>query len=281
VSTDSQASSSYVIESGARDYNRLLGYARAFDEHVQDGCRRAGLSRGQRVVDVGCGPLGALLSLANLVGPTGSVVGLDFNPEALATARSILNEQGLSEIQLVQGEINAMALEDIPRTGSFDLAYCRLFLFHQRDPVATLRRMGRLVRPGGTIVAHEMVPVAGDSDPPLPTRARATQLGVLAMQQAGASPHIASELGRVCAEAGLEELSQRAFFFLSGPRSAPLSLQLSMQNLRSYARAIVDRRIATLEEVESLIAEYDAAKAWTFRHWWGSLFNELLARVPG
>jgi uncharacterized protein involved in copper resistance len=54
-----------------------------------------------------------------------------------------------------------------------------------------------------------------------------------------------------------------------------------MQNLRSCARAIVDRSIATIEEVESLIAEYDAAKAWTFSYWWGSLFNELLARVPG
>jgi ubiquinone/menaquinone biosynthesis C-methylase UbiE len=141
VSTDSQASSSYVIESGARDYDRLLGYARAFDEHVQDGCRRAGLSRGHRVVDVGCGPLGALLSLANLVGPTGFVVGVDVNAEALTTAKSILSERGLSHIQLVEGEINSMALADIPGTGSFDLAYCRLFLFHQRDPAATLRRI--------------------------------------------------------------------------------------------------------------------------------------------
>jgi hypothetical protein len=54
-----------------------------------------------------------------------------------------------------------------------------------------------------------------------------------------------------------------------------------MQNLRSYARAIVGGSIATMEEVESLIAEYDAAKAWAFRYWWGSLFNELLARAPG
>ena len=95
---------------------------------------------------MGCGPLGALLSLTNLVGPEGCVVGLDFNVGALATAEAILTQRGLTNVKFVHGDINTVALEDIPGAGSFDLAYCRLFLIHQRDPVAALRRMRDLVR---------------------------------------------------------------------------------------------------------------------------------------
>jgi hypothetical protein len=64
-----------VVESSTAEYDRLVGVPHTFHEHVQDGCGRAGLRRGDRVIDGGCGPLGALLSLADLVGPTGSVVG--------------------------------------------------------------------------------------------------------------------------------------------------------------------------------------------------------------
>src|SRR5438067_4189742 len=70
MSTTPQAGT-YVVESSAAEYDRLVGLADTFDEHVRDGCRRAGLRSGDRVIDVGCGPLGALLSLGDLVGPTG------------------------------------------------------------------------------------------------------------------------------------------------------------------------------------------------------------------
>ena len=90
MSTTPQSRSPYVVESSLGEYDRLVRVAQAFDEHVQDGWRRAGLSGGARVIDVGCGPLGALLSLANLVGPNGFVVGLDLNAGALATAETIL-----------------------------------------------------------------------------------------------------------------------------------------------------------------------------------------------
>jgi ubiquinone/menaquinone biosynthesis C-methylase UbiE len=141
----------YVVESSTAEYDRLVRVAHTFDEHVQDGCRRAGLRPGDRVVDVGCGPLGALLSLADLVGPTGSVVGLDADAQALEKAAGIVTQRGLSNIQLIHGDINGMVMDAIPGAGSFDLAYCRLLLVHQQDPAATLRQIGQLVKPGASM----------------------------------------------------------------------------------------------------------------------------------
>jgi ubiquinone/menaquinone biosynthesis C-methylase UbiE len=284
MSTTTPSHGTYVVQSSAEEYDRLVRVAQGFDPDVQDGWRRAGLGVGARVIDVGCGPLGALLSFANLVGSNGCVVGLDFNPGALATAGTILSQHRLNNVQLVQGDISSIALDEIPGAGSFDLAYCRLFLIHQRDPVATLRRMSELVRPGGKVLVQEMV--FGElaerslSEPPLPARARWQRFLWSAMHHAGASPSVATRLGSVCVAAGLEDLGQRAFAAMSGPRNASESLALEMKTLQSVEKAVVDSGVATVEEVHALIAEYQAAQSLTFDYWVGHLCIELLARVP-
>jgi ubiquinone/menaquinone biosynthesis C-methylase UbiE len=284
MSSRPQTSGTYVIASSANEYDRLIRVGHAHDEHVQDGCRRAGLSAGGRVVDVGCGPLGALLSLANVVGPSGSVLGIDINAEALNTAAAILTQRGLSNVQLVRGDLNSMALDHVPGAGSFDVAYCRLFLIHQRDPAFTLRRMSALVKPGGRLLVQERM--FGDkadlpaADPPFPARVRWLQLISSAMERAGASPRVACQLGRVCAAAGLEELSQRSFFYLSGPRNALESLQIEIQGLRGVEKTIFEFGLATTDELQALVAEYEAAKSVTYNYWVGCLYNELLARAP-
>src|SRR6478609_2563904 len=61
MSTTTQSQSTYVIESSLSEYDRLVRIAQAFDPEVQDGWRRTGLRSGARAIDVGCGPLGALL----------------------------------------------------------------------------------------------------------------------------------------------------------------------------------------------------------------------------
>jgi hypothetical protein len=144
--------------------------------------------------------------------------------------------------------------------------------------------MSELVRPGGRVLVHEMV--FGDgaehalSDPPLPARARWQRLIWSAMEHVGASPFIATRLGGVCVAAGLQDLGQRGFFHMSGPRNAPESLQLEIKTLQGVEKAIVDAGVATADEVHALIAEYEAAQLLTFDYWLGHLCNELLAGVP-
>src|SRR5437899_2002172 len=83
-----------------------------------------------------------------------TVVGVDMDEGALGRARTILDQAGRENVRLVHADINAESSEELQRLGPFDAAYCRLFLFHQQDPAATLRRMAALLRPGGHIVAH-------------------------------------------------------------------------------------------------------------------------------
>src|SRR5206468_1583311 len=102
------------------------------------------------------GPTGGLAVLSELVGPSGRVVGVDFNASVVERARTVASTLGLANVEVFAGDIHAMDPATVG--GPFDLAYTRLFLTHQPDPVRTLRQIAGLLRPGGWLVAHEPVP---------------------------------------------------------------------------------------------------------------------------
>jgi SAM-dependent methyltransferase len=281
MTTDVTTSNTYVIERSEQECERLLRLADLYEEHVADACRRVGIRSGDRAIDVGCGAIGALVPLSKQVGPNGQLVGLDMNPDALVKANAILARMRVHNARLVQADINTAMSDDIPGAGSFDMAYCRLMLLHQPDPVATLRRVARLLRPGGTIVIQDCV-LDGEirvTDPHVAAMERSREIVRETMLRSGASPFLPSRLGEACSAAGLEEISQRAFFLGSGPRNAPAVLDVVIRSLTGLEKAGVSFGVATIEQLQQLRAELEVAKVINFRHFWGVLHNELIARV--
>ena len=102
----------------------------------------AGVEPGERVLDVACGTGALTIAVAERVGPGGSVVGLDANPEMLAVAR-----RKPAPIEWVEGAAEALPLPD----RSFDAVVSQFgFMFFQ-DGTAALREMMRVLRPGGKL----------------------------------------------------------------------------------------------------------------------------------
>src|SRR5579871_3752366 len=143
----------YILDGSDADLQRLMGVSEAFAEPARRAFTRAGVCEGSTVIDCGCGPMGGIAVLAEMVGPTGRVVGVDFSEAAIGRARSIAGALGLENVTLRAGDIHELDPADLG--APFDLAFCRLFLVHQSDPARTLKQMAKLVRPGGVIVAHE------------------------------------------------------------------------------------------------------------------------------
>ena len=103
----------------------------------------AAVRSGQRVLDVGCGP-GALT--AELVGRLGlsAVCAVDPSPPFAAAVGE----------RLPGVEVAVAAAERLPfPDGAFDAALAQLVVHFMADPVAGLREMGRVTRPGGTVAA--------------------------------------------------------------------------------------------------------------------------------
>jgi SAM-dependent methyltransferase len=257
---------------------RLITLANLHADFVRDACRRAGLQVGGRAIDVGCGPLGALAALAELVGPEGVVVGLDMSPETLAQARPLLDGLGLARVALVQADINAAEPATLPLPGPFDLAFCRCFLIHQTDPAATLRRIAPLVRPGGAIVVHELLDDERYPafDPPAPACERFYGLLTALLRARGVSPDAGRRFEAICAAAGVRLVGQRGFF---SPIASTVQLDFARAGLASVRERLVAAGLATEAEVERLDRELEAAKAVDYRGCFGSLFVEMIAEV--
>ena len=110
------------------------------------------LGPGMRVLDVGCGTGALIPALAELVGPDGHVVGLDYAAPLLETARERADAAGVGRrVDLVAGDAHNLPFPD----ASFDAVHVERVLMHLEDPDAAIREMRRVTRPGGRVVAAE------------------------------------------------------------------------------------------------------------------------------
>jgi ubiquinone/menaquinone biosynthesis C-methylase UbiE len=108
---------------------------------------RAGLHQGQAVLDVAGGAGEPSLTIAELVGPEGSVTFTDGVAEMVETARARAQQRGLTNIQFHQS-----VAESLPFAGeSFDVVVSRLGVMLFADPDMALREMLRVLKPGGRL----------------------------------------------------------------------------------------------------------------------------------
>jgi SAM-dependent methyltransferase len=125
----------------AEAYGRFMG---RFSEPLAAGfADAAGVSTGQRAVDVGCGPGALTAVLVERLGAD-AVSAIDPSPPFVEAMR-----QRYPDVDL-----HADAAEHLPfADDTFDLALAQLVVHFMADPVAGLREMARVTRPGGTVAA--------------------------------------------------------------------------------------------------------------------------------
>jgi ubiquinone/menaquinone biosynthesis C-methylase UbiE len=103
--------------------------------------------KGDRVLDVGCGFGDTSVKLADLVGPSGEVVGIDCCDAFLSYARKEAADRGLRNVSFVRGDAE-IALP----TNQFDFVFARFGTMFFANPVNGMRNMRKALRPGGRMV---------------------------------------------------------------------------------------------------------------------------------
>ena len=86
----------------------------------------AGIVAGATVADIGCGPAAMSVELARLVGPSGRVMAVERDKQALAAAAILIQRSGAGNVSLHEGEATATGVEP----GSLDLVTMRNVLAH-------------------------------------------------------------------------------------------------------------------------------------------------------
>jgi SAM-dependent methyltransferase len=143
-------SDSYALGRSTAETRRLIRQSQIYGPITRQFLVSAGIGTGMKVLDVGSGAGDVALLVADLVGPRGSVVGVEMNPAILETARTRVDAVGWTNVAFLDGDVTSIALDD-----DFDAVVGRWILMYLPDPVAVIRGLVGRVRPGGVIAFQE------------------------------------------------------------------------------------------------------------------------------
>ena len=259
----------YLLANQPSELERLQLQSRVWERAGRQLLSRIDGGSGGRALDVGCGALGWLRILRDWVGPSGRVVGTDIDEGLLNAARSFLEAEGISNVELVVDDLFDSKLE--PR--AFDLVHARYViapLGRGREQVASHRR---LIKPGGSLVLEEWDLGSWHFNPPAPAADRLIRLiaeifGALGGEAGRALPELLREIG-------IEEpeIDAHVIALQPGHPYLRLPLQFSVALEPLLLEAVSEDDLASLRrEAETELAEPGRwGTTFTVIQSWGSV----------
>jgi ubiquinone/menaquinone biosynthesis C-methylase UbiE len=224
------------------------------------------LRTGMRVLDVGCGPGTITVGLAAAVA-SGEVVGIDREDRPLEQARALAAERGVGNARFELADLHALPFSD----GSFDAAFLHGVLEHVPDPVAALRAITRVVRPGGVVAARSPDITVCCLYPPDPLLETALSVFARFRARIGGHADIGRALRSVFRDAGLSDvvmsMSMESFGTMEGTR-AWARLWEGYIGQPAIADQVVGFGLATGEQLDQMQAAWRA---------WADLPTSLIA----
>jgi arsenite methyltransferase len=128
---------------------------------VANHLRYADIRLDETVLDLGCGGGIDTILAAHRTGPTGKVIALDFLPEMLDRTARAVKEAGLSNVELVEAEMEAIPLPD----ASVDLIISNGVINLSARKARVMAECARVLRPGGRLCVSDLT-VEQDNLPP-------------------------------------------------------------------------------------------------------------------
>ncbi|MGZ8422565.1 MAG: class I SAM-dependent methyltransferase [Nitrospira sp.] len=146
-----------VIEAQRRDWNRVAGGWDKWDQYFSRNMTfinhrlvaDARLRPGMRVLDLGSGTGYPALLAAEVVGPDGSVVGIDLAESMLAVATRKAQAMGMTHVTFRTGDATALPFD----AASFDAVISRFCLMFLPEIPKALTEIARVLKPGGYVAA--------------------------------------------------------------------------------------------------------------------------------
>jgi ubiquinone/menaquinone biosynthesis C-methylase UbiE len=236
--------SAYVMGHDERERRRLALQASILNPFTEHLLRRAGISGGMRVLDIGCGVGDVSLLAARMVGRSGRVTSLDFDAQALSTLKDRASAEMLRNIECVEGNV-----QDWGSKLRFDAVIGRHILIHAHDPLAVLKKISHMLQPRGLAVFHEYdFSVLHRAWPSAPLRDRTMAVFDQFFSRVCYSD-MGSRLWTLLIEAGFENPDCRAEYPIDGGADS-LYFEWFTESLRSILPRAIALGIVTENEID-------------------------------
>lgn len=244
TSTDQPRDPTYGPGHADHELQRLKVQARLIEPITRRWMVEAGIRTGMRVLDVGSGVGDVALLVAELIGPTGEVVGTDRAGSALTAATERMRALNIANVTFREGDPSEMSFGD-----PFDAVVGRYVLMYQPDPAGMVRRLVARVRSGGVIVFHEPYRDGLRSYPPVATYDRAWQLVDDAFRGTGADPTMGIKLHSTFVAAGLPAPTMRMESVIAGGADCADHIHFEVDPLRTLLPQVERLGLATAAEI--------------------------------
>ena len=241
ITPASTAADTYVLGTAEAELQRLGRQHSIWRSDTRSAWDRAGFGRGQRLLDLGCGPGFAALDLAERVGPGGTVLAIDNAPPYLQHLQQQARSHRLGQLRTLTLDLGqrhgAALLESAIGCARWDGAWCRWLAMFLPDPEPLVALTARALRPGGRLVLHEYLQWDTFAlHPRGEGLERFVQCCIRHWRANGGDPHIARRLPSLLAAHGLQLVSARSLMACE-PSTGPKARWLQ-DFLRSYPRQL-------------------------------------------
>jgi SAM-dependent methyltransferase len=232
----------YVLGTHDEEIARLGLQHRVWRPTVLECWRKAGLSRGCKVVDVGAGPGFATLDLAEIVGPTGEILAAERSNRFLEIAIKACADRGFRNVQFRNMDLMN---ESLGVTG-FDAAWCRWVACFVSSPATLVGRIADALRTGGVVIFHEYCDYGTFRfTPRRPALEGFAQEVMASWRAAGGEPNVGLDLPVLLPAAGFGVRQVRHHIFAVTPRDEfwqwPASfVGINVDRLRELGRVSAD-----------------------------------------
>lgn len=203
----------------------------------------AGIKKGMHILDIGCGRGDVSFLLADMVGVEGSVLGLDFDDNALEVAYKRASESKLKNVDFIKSDLNALSIDN----DEFDVIVGRRVLMYLPDPKRTISELSTMLKVGGLMIFQESdSTLSSKSIIPMPLHKQVDKWIWDTVEHEGGNIHIGFNLWSLFTQKGLTVENLRAEAIVQTPdKPLPRALIVKLMLPR-----IIKAGVATEDEID-------------------------------
>jgi ubiquinone/menaquinone biosynthesis C-methylase UbiE len=179
----------YVLGSSQKEIDRLNIQSALFSKETVQTLNLAGIKKGMRCLDAGCGVGHTTLLISDRVGESGKVIGLDIDEDNVNSCKKNLNCTK-KNVEFLLGDLYDTVLTD----SSFDFVYSRFLFQHLIYPEKAIARISKLTADKGIIAIEELDHGLWLSYPPDPNIKKLQKAYVNLLKLSGSDPFVARKL---------------------------------------------------------------------------------------
>lgn len=200
----------------------------------------AGIKKGMHVLDIGCGRGDVSFLLAEMVGAEGTVLGLDFDDDALEVARERANN--FTNVDFIRADLNA-PLDN----GHFDAVVGRRVLMYLANPKKVIAELSAVLKEGGVMIFQEHdATLSSKSTVPMPLHKQVDKWIWNTVEREGGNIHLGFDLWNLLTQKGLTVEKIRAEAVIQTPNE-PFPV---FQIVKAMLSRIINTGAASEDEID-------------------------------